>query len=377
MSEMHQEDYENSVEAPQRVLVVSFEGWSDAGTAASSAVSHLASALEVALIAEIDAERYVDFQIHRPRVRFSESGERIIEWPNTKLWGPIATPGAATVGADAKSHHAAPDGTSHIDSESSGADVDSDEIAGALQRVLSLDGSPIEEIYVMTGVEPARHWRDYIDELMTLVMTWEIDLVIIVGSVFSDTPHSRPVPVNVHSPQENIRSQFDADRSDYEGPASIGTVFEEALTHSGVHVLSLFAQIPHYVHSMPSPKATLAILDTIEELINLVIPHGNLISDAQQWENQVSMLTQHDEEMQGYIERLEAERDTVESPEATGDALAYEFEKFLQRNPKPQTIDIDEEKQSDSEGSSEETPEESNDDDADLEDSDDHSDDED
>lgn len=316
---MHYDEHDGDETTSQRVLVTSFEGWSDAGTAASSAVSHLASALNISLIDQLDAERFVDFQFQRPRARINDQGERELDWPNTKLWGPIASPGASE-----------PDPLS-----------DDLEPGGALQRVLSLDGNPVEEIYVLTGVEPARYWREYVDELMTIVMTWEIDLVIIVGSMFSDTPHSRPVPVNVYSLQEDVRAKFDAKRSDYEGPVGIGAVFEDALRHSGVDVLTLFAQIPHYVHSMPSPKATLAILDTLEELINLVIPHGNLISDAQQWENQVSLLTQQDEEMQGYIERLEAERDTVESPEATGDALAYEFEKFLQTNKNSHASDRD------------------------------------
>jgi hypothetical protein len=306
----------------QRVLIASFEGWSDAGTAASSAVGHLAEALEVQPIEEIPADGFVDFQVHRPRIRFDEDGSRTIDWPNSRFWGPVHSPGQP-ISPD--SHDAAASGLRGDDISSAPHEPN------APRRVVSLSGQPIDEIFVFTGVEPARYWAEYIEQLIHLIVEWEIDVVILVGSLFSDTPHSRPVPVQVYSQQESTRAKYDAERSDYSGPIGIGTLLDESLNAVGIDSLMMWAQVPHYVHSMPSPKATLAILDKLEEIANVVIPHGNLIEEAQQWEDQVSMLTQNDEEMSGYIERLEEERDTVESPEATGDALAYEFERFLRR----------------------------------------------
>ena len=305
-----------------RVLVVAFEGWSDAGNAATAALRHLGQATEARLIREIDGQEFVDFQVHRPRSKFSESGERVIDWPDTRFFGtPVRTPESDGLD-DPTSRKAAR-------AWAAAAETEHAEQPEPLTRVVTLDGRPMDEIFLLSGVEPAYRWIDYCAIIVRLVIEWEIDVVIQLGSMYSDTPHSRSTPVEVFADNPATRQRFDARRSDYTGPISIGSALNVALEELGVVTLSVWAQVPHYVQTLPSPKAALALLDKLEELIEVVIPHGDLIQEAQDWEEQVEVLTGTDAEMRGYIEHLESERDAASSPEASGEAIASEFERFL------------------------------------------------
>ena len=136
-----------------------------------------------------------------------------------------------------------------------------------------------------------------------------------------------------------MRARTGATRSDYEGPVGITTVLELALAEADVPSLSLWAQVPHYVHSAPSPKATLAILDKLEELLDVVIPRGNLLEEATEWEANIDRIASVDEDMSNYIRTLEAARDAASAPETTGEAIAHEFEKYLNIDPDAEAKD--------------------------------------
>lgn len=289
----------------QRVLIAAFGGWSDAGSAATTALEHLESSLKVELLHAIGGEGYVDLQMYRPVLSTQLDGSRTIEWPDSRMLGPIARPGEPP---NEESDHPA-------------------------EIVRSLMGAPVDNIFLFEGTEPAHHWQSYADEIVDLVETWGIDLVVLVGSMFSDAPHSRPLLISVSSEDPEVRARFDVERASYEGPIGVTTVLTQALSQAGIDTISLWAQVPHYVHSAPSPKATLALLDRCEELLNIVIPRGDLLSDATEWEQNIDALAGQDEEMVQYIQRLEEVRDSVEGPEATGDAIAYELEKYLQIRP--------------------------------------------
>jgi hypothetical protein len=293
-------------------MIVAFEGWSDAGAATSTALEYLGDLIDADLIHTIGAEGYVDYQVHRPKVSLEDDGTRTIDWPDTRLFSTVQKPGGAASAVDNESGHI-PD------------------------RITRLDGTEFNDLFLLTGVEPARNWQAYADELMELVDTWGITTVIFLGSFFSDAPHSRPIVTSLMSESPSARTHFDASRSDYEGPVGITTIVEMALHKAGIETVALWAQVPHYVHSMPSPKATLALLDKLEELLYAVIPRGDLLDQATQWERNIDQVASVDDEMQRYIKRLEIARDTVEAPEATGDAIAYEFEKFLRIDPEDQT----------------------------------------
>jgi len=149
--------------------------------------------------------------------------------------------------------------------------------------------------------------------------------------MLADVPHSRPISVFTSSENAEVRAQLDIERSGYEGPVGILSVLADAAEKAGITTMSIWASVPHYVHNAPSPKATLAILDKLEEIVDVVIPRGDLVSEAQAWENGIDALAGDDDDMASYIEQLEQARDTVDSPEASGEAIAEEFERYLRR----------------------------------------------
>ncbi|MGO1538608.1 MAG: proteasome assembly chaperone family protein [Leucobacter sp.] len=284
-----------------RVLIAAFEGWSDAGAATTTVLQHLGDLIGAEVLHSIGSDGYIDFQVHRPKLYFDENDNRVLDWPDSRLYGPIQRPGA------------------------------SDPVQG--DTVRRLDGTPVSDLYLLAGVEPARDWQSFADEVVDLVDVWSIDRVIMLGSMFSDAPHSRPIVTSVSSESAEHQADAGAVRSTYEGPVGIGTIVELALVDAGVAPVSLWAQVPHYVHSSPSPKATLALLDKLEELLDVVIPRGSLLSEANEWEENINRIASADEEMTQYIRRLEESRDEEMAAGTTGDALAAEFEKFLEQPP--------------------------------------------
>lgn len=285
----------------ERVLIAAFEGWSDAGGATTTALQHLGALIDAEVLHSIGADGFVDFQVHRPKVGFDDNGKRVLDWPETRLYGTVHRPG-----------------------------VESDAQRETIRRI---DGTPVTDIFLLAGVEPARDWSAFAEELVELVDMWEIDTVVLLGSLFSDSPHSRPIVTTLSSDHAGLRARTGAERSDYEGPVGISTVIDLALSESGIPALSLWAQVPHYVHSAPSPKATLAILDKLEELLDVVIPRGSLLAEATEWEANIDRIAAADEDMAGYIRTLEAARDAATAPETTGEAIAHEFEKYLGLDP--------------------------------------------
>ncbi|WP_416446707.1 PAC2 family protein [Leucobacter sp. HNU] len=282
---------------PARVLIAAFEGWSDAGSATTTALQHIGELIGAEVLHTIGADGFVDFQVHRPRVRFDEQGHRVLEWPETRLYGTVQRPGEPK-----------------------------DPAAETVRRI---DGTPVTDLFLLAGVEPARDWTAFADEVVDVIEAWGIDTVILLGAMFSDAPHSRPIAVSLSSDDPEQRARTGAQRSDYEGPVGIASILAFSLAEANISSVSLWAQVPHYVHSVPSPKATLAILDKLEELLDVVIPRGELLTESNDWEASINRIAADDEDMASYIRRLEEARDASASPEATGDALAYEFEKFL------------------------------------------------
>lgn len=289
------------------MLIAAFEGWSDAGAATTTVLQHLGDLLDAEPLHAIGADGFVDFQVHRPKVSFDDAGRRVIDWPETRLYGTVRRPGA--------------------DAAASAGD------AAAEEAVRRIDGSPVTELFLLAGVEPARDWIAFVEEIVDLIEAWEIDSVVLIGAYFSDAPHSRPIATALTSEDPALRAETGASRSDYEGPVGISSVLEVALAEASVPTVSLWAQVPHYVHSAPSPKASLAILDKLEELLDVVIPRGELLAEANEWEANIDRIAATDEDMGRYIRSLEEARDATTAPEATGEAIAHEFEKFLNIDP--------------------------------------------
>ncbi|MFD3727306.1 PAC2 family protein [Streptomyces sp. NPDC058671] len=264
------------------VMVAAFEGWNDAGDAASTAVAHLDREWKGEVFAALDAEDYYDFQVNRPTV-FLENGVRKITWPTTRL------------------------------------------------SVVRVGGDKPRDLVLVRGIEPSMRWRSFCNELLAFAHELGVEMVVILGALLGDTPHTRPVPVSGVTSDPDLARTMDLEETRYEGPTGIVGILQEACTHAGVPAVSLWAAVPHYVSQPPNPKATLALLNRLEDLIGLRIPLGELPEDARAWQVGVDQLAAEDSEVAEYVQTLEEARDTAELPEASGDAIAREFERYLRR----------------------------------------------
>jgi hypothetical protein len=283
-----------------RILVVAFEGWNDAGEAASSSVRTLLEQLEVFPLATFDSENYYDYQQVRPQASIDAEGHRVLTWPSTVFYAPLV-PGAnsPSLAADAK---------------------------------LDVSGANGGNIYLLLGSEPSRNWQTFAAEVVDLALAADISGIVFLGALLAEVPHTRPVPIFMSSENSHVRAEFDVERSTYEGPVGILAVLADAAERAGIPTLSLWASVPHYVHHAPSPKATLAILDRLEEIVDVTISRGDLVDEAAAWQENVDVLSSEDEDMAAYIQGLEQSRDAFDSPAASGEALAQEFERFLRNS---------------------------------------------
>jgi hypothetical protein len=291
---------ENTEFASGRLLVVAFEGWNDAGEAASGAVRTLRDQLDLVPLTEVDPEDYFDYQFNRPTVALDDNGDRRLIWPTVAMYGPV----------------------SPIVSHPQGI---------ALDAELAVTGNNGDNVYLLVGTEPSRGWKTFTTEILEVVEANEITSIVFLGAMLADVPHTRPISVFVSSENASVREQLGVERSSYEGPVGILSVLSAAAENAGIPTVSIWASVPHYVHNAPSPKATLALIDKLEEIVDVVIPRGDLVDEAAAWESGIDALASDDDDMSTYIEQLEQARDTVDSPEASGEAIAQEFEKYLRR----------------------------------------------
>ncbi len=260
------------------VLLMAFEGWNDAGNSASSAIDHLTDVWDSTLYSEIDPEPYYDFQVNRPFITTLENGERLIEWPSTTI-------------------HIA----RHPKAEN--------------------------DVVLIRGIEPNLRWRSYAEEVLRVAKELNVKKLIGVGALLSEISHNRPIPVIATSNSEEFLSQKSFTESDYSGPTGIIGVIVDTFIRSGIPAASIWAQVPHYVAGTTCPKATLALLSTIEELLDVAVDLEDLTEAAAEWEKEVDALAADDEELATYIAQLEENQE----PTADPDSIADEFERYLRR----------------------------------------------
>jgi proteasome assembly chaperone (PAC2) family protein len=263
-------------------MVAAFEGWNDAGDAASTAVGHLDREFKGEVFAALDAEDYYDFQVNRPTV-WMDGGTRKITWPTTRL------------------------------------------------SVVRVQSPRPRDLVLVRGIEPSMRWRSFCNEILGFAHELGVEMVVVLGALLGDTPHTRPVPVTGVTSDADLATALNLEESRYEGPTGIVGILQEACTHAGIPAVSLWAAVPHYVSQPPNPKATLALLNRLEDLIDVRIPLGELPEDARAWQVGVDQLAAEDSEVAEYVQTLEEARDTAELPEASGEAIAKEFERYLRR----------------------------------------------
>ena len=267
------------------VLVAAFEGWNDAGDAATDAVEHLLDVWDGEEVAAIDPEDYYDFQVNRPMASLSPAGDgltRRITWPTTRFYA------------------------------------------------VPLPDAP-RDLVVVRGVEPNMRWRSFCAEIVRQAQAWDVSEVVTLGALLADSPHTRPVPVSGTSSDPALAARLGLEPSRYEGPTGIVGVLGEACTTAGLPAVSFWAAVPHYVASPPCPKATVALLRRIEDLLDVTVPLGDLPEEARAWERHVDELAAEDSEVAEYVASLEEREPEVDLPEASGEAIAAEFQRFLRR----------------------------------------------
>ena len=187
------------------------------------------------------------------------------------------------------------------------------------------------QVVLVHGIEPSMRWRRYCAELLDIATGLHVRWVVGVGALLADVPHTRPIPVTVSSEDPELRAGLGLEPSTYEGPTGIVGVLTHDAALRGLSALSVWAAVPHYVAHPPSPKATLAILHRIEALTGEPVPLADLGAAAAAWQSGVDELASEDTEIGEYVHQLEQAKDTAELPEASGEAIAREFERYLRR----------------------------------------------
>lgn len=275
-------ELEDLPELNRPIVIAAFEGWNDAGEAATAAVSHLAEVWEAdKVIAYLDPEDYYDFQVNRPRI-VTENGERRISWPLTRV------------------------------------QVAQDAVAG-------------RDVILIHGIEPSMRWTSFCAEIIAYAESAGAEQLIMLGALLGDVPHTRPLQVHATSEDADLRRRFDLERSQYDGPTGIVGVLTQFAAMQELPALSAWVPVPHYAGSSPSPKATEALVAWLEKALDGPIPRGELEEMSRAWMNGVNELASTDEEVAEYIQALEQAQDAFDLPEATGDAIAQEFERYLRR----------------------------------------------
>lgn len=270
-------------------MVVAFSGWNDAAEAATGAASHILGAwtdpsfsVVPELIADVDPEEFYDFQVNRPMVNIDESQIRSLVWPGTQIFG-LATP-----------------------------DLEFDFV-------------------VVRGVEPSMKWKTFTKDILDLADDLEVSMIITLGSMLADAPHTRPITVSGSGAHPEIAKRLGVEVSKYEGPTGILGALQDSCVRRGIDAISLWAAVPHYASNSPSPKATLALVNALEDFLEVDIPQGELPDLAQSWERDVNDLAKEDSEVAEYVKALEESKDAAELPDVSGETIARELERFLRR----------------------------------------------
>ena len=240
------------------VVVAAFTGWNDAGDAASGGVRHLVEDWGAAALAEIDPEEFTDFATIRPHVRLSAGLTRSIVWPTVGMWH------ASTPGAD---------------------------------------------VILILGPEPAMRWRTFTEQIIGVAQHFKASMVLTLGALLADVPHSRAVQLIGTANEQNMIDRFDLQRSRYEGPTGIVGVLHDACGKADLASASLWAAVPAYASQIPSPKATMALLDRLGNIIGTGMPTARLAAEVSEYEARVSAIVAEDDDLGGYVRRLESMSD--------------------------------------------------------------------
>ena len=267
-------------------LICAFKGWNDAADAASSALTFVGGSLGARRFATIDPEEFYDFQATRPRVKLADGQTREIEWPVVELY-------------EARVPRAPRD------------------------------------LILLSGSEPSFRWRTFSRVVVELTEALGAQLVVTLGALLADVPHTRPVSVTGLASDPVLIARLRLAASSYEGPTGIIGVLHAAFQNAGLPSASLWAAVPHYIAATPNPKAALALVRKLEGLVGVAIDASELESASSDYDRQVNLAVQSDPDVQAFVERLEqaaAEETNLESgPLPSGETIARDLQRFLRQ----------------------------------------------
>lgn len=263
------------------VAIAAFEGWNDAADASTAVIDHLEQVWQARVITALDPEEFYDFQVSRPIVTLVDGESRRLEWPSTRFLA--ATP---------------------PDTE--------------------------RDVVLIRGIEPSMRWRTFCGQVLEVCHALEVSRIVLLGALLADVPYTRPLPISGSS------SKADAERlqltpTRYEGPTGIVGVLHEASAHAELDVVSFWVHVPHYANNPPCPKATLALLHRVEEILDLPVPVADLAEEVAEWEARVRAAAEQDAELAEYVRELEERAGGVGLQPLSGDEIASEFERYLRR----------------------------------------------
>lgn len=265
-------------------MIAAFEGWNDAADAATSTVDHLLEQWDAEMFAELDPEDFYDFQAVRPILTPAESGVREIVWPTPTLY--VAHPPRQD-----------------------------------------------RDVLLLRAVEPNYRWQTFCASVIEIARAAGVTELITLGALLADSPHTRPVPISGTTNDPVLMERLSLEQARYSGPIGITTVLSDIAAREGLVTASIWAAVPHYAAEPPCYKATLALLGAVEDAIGIGLPQGVLREMSEAWQRGADELMGQDEDLAEYIRTLETERDEGDLPEASGDAIAREFERYLRRRP--------------------------------------------
>lgn len=245
----------------QPTIIAAFTGWNDAGDAASNSVRHLIDVWKAEPLAEIDPEEFTDFATVRPHVRLNAGMTRSIVWPTVGAWS------ASTPGGD---------------------------------------------VILILGPEPSLRWRLFAEQIMSIATRHGVTMLLTLGALLADVPHSRPVQLMGTATDQTMIDRFDLQRSRYEGPTGIVGVLHDAASKVGLASASLWAAVPAYASQVPSPKAALALVERASEMLGCPASTARLATEASEYDARVSAFVGDDDELIGYVARLESLADNGE-----------------------------------------------------------------
>jgi proteasome assembly chaperone (PAC2) family protein len=268
------------------ILVAAFAGWNDAASAATTALDSVADALEAERIAELDPEDFYDFQVTRPTIRLTDGQTREVDWPLNSFFA---------------------------------------------ARAPTAD----RDLVLLAGIEPNMRWRTFAGAVLEAAERLDIEMVITLGALLADVPHTRPVPITGLATDPDLVERLNLQRSSYEGPTGIVGIVHDACRRRGLTSASLWAAVPHYVAAVPNPKAALALLRRLEQFTGIAIEASELEDAMDRFETQVDRAVASNPEIEELVRRLESEQDdapeldTGEMP--SGDTIARDFQRFLRQ----------------------------------------------